>query len=225
MDKHDLKDIQQSYENGKERADMQQKNFDRISKFLTDNVAILVEAQRQSQNKVNCPSYIVNIRIRNQCWFFPTGGIPQQLLGSNTMNIFLDEGSILGTLCFQQKQNQKRFVVTLGFRNKTAWSDVHFLRDTEYEETTKDIYKRIGKGGYGSTLFPKDILWPEKPSPAGDWVLAAKVNSHMFGKSDNQYQSEIEVSKWWENPETSIGLHTETFCQNSFIAFLLVLAH
>ncbi|KAF9067903.1 hypothetical protein BDP27DRAFT_1448743 [Rhodocollybia butyracea] len=64
-DQPDLKDIQESYQLGQKRASVRQENFDMISKFLTDNVAIVIETRRQNRCKVGHPSHIVNIRIDN----------------------------------------------------------------------------------------------------------------------------------------------------------------
>jgi hypothetical protein len=64
MDGPDFEDIIESYDSGGECGDMPGRNLDRISKFLTGNVAILVEARRRSQSKFhNHPCYILNIRV------------------------------------------------------------------------------------------------------------------------------------------------------------------
>ncbi|KAF9062738.1 heterokaryon incompatibility protein-domain-containing protein [Rhodocollybia butyracea] len=64
-DPPNLENIRQSYTYGKEREDIPQKKLDRISKFLTDNVAILVEARRRNQSKFDTPCLIVNIHVDN----------------------------------------------------------------------------------------------------------------------------------------------------------------
>ncbi|KAF9071576.1 hypothetical protein BDP27DRAFT_1361734 [Rhodocollybia butyracea] len=60
----DLEDVQGSYYRDNGRGDMLWKNLDRISKYLTNNKAILVEARRKGTNNCDDPPYHkVNIRI------------------------------------------------------------------------------------------------------------------------------------------------------------------
>ncbi|KAF9049411.1 heterokaryon incompatibility protein-domain-containing protein [Rhodocollybia butyracea] len=141
-DKLNLKDIRQSYRFGK---DMPGKNLDRISKFLTDNVAILVEGRRHGRSKSGDYLYNINIRIVKKTYsdialavlpitcrcvfsvsissaikagFSRLETYPDNVweeCDSDTMNLFLDDANTLGTLCFQHEQNRKIFAVTLRF--------------------------------------------------------------------------------------------------------------
>ncbi|KAF9065580.1 hypothetical protein BDP27DRAFT_1366276 [Rhodocollybia butyracea] len=217
-DKLNLNNVQQSYENDK-CAEISRKALDRMSKFLTEDVAILIEARRRKAfnymisictvNKNNLTAFpirtyeyafhvsfssVINagfslLKACPNCW---------EACADDTANLFLDNGSTSATLCFQHKQDRQRFAVTFGFRDKTTWSDVFFLKDTEYEETVEDIcnsYRnnqkrtmRIKRANNGPTfLFASDTL----DSHLGE--LTAMVSSRVLRGSYNQYRSEFEV--------------------------------
>ncbi|KAF9064169.1 hypothetical protein BDP27DRAFT_1450878 [Rhodocollybia butyracea] len=228
-DKPNLDDIRQSYNFGKECQYIPLKRLDRMSKFLTDNIAVLVEARRQYQNNDAC--YVLNIRIVDKLYLneeapaevppirtsyaFSVSFSSAINAGFSLLETYPDnawekwnDASIKGTLCFQHEQDRKRFVVTFGFRDKAVWSAVHFLMDTEYEETAKDIrnfyYNDQEQDGDNSILYASDkiILSPQDPPPAGsppgNWLLSASVDSHLLRNSSNQYESGIGVDRHWQ---------------------------
>ncbi|KAF9064156.1 heterokaryon incompatibility protein-domain-containing protein [Rhodocollybia butyracea] len=235
-EKPNLEDIRQSYNHGKEYVGMRWKNLDRMSKFLTDKVAILIEARRQYQSGLDSDAcHVLNVRIVNKIYLHKAPAVlPIRISyafnvsfssaidagfsllqtypnnaweewNNDTMNLFLNDATITGTLCFQHEQNRKRFAVTFGVRDKTVWSDVHFLVNTEYWETVKDIcnsyrnnHKRSARIGGKSIIYASDkvTLSPRDSSLAvGKWVLASSVHSHVLRNSPNQYKSEIKVTR------------------------------
>jgi hypothetical protein len=241
-DKPNLEVIEQSYSKFGTHADIPQKNFDRISKFLTDDVAIVVEVQHQNQNKVGLVlGPVLNIRIVNKLTpailpihtrqyvisvsfssaikasFSLLEAYPDSswdARGNNTMNLFLNDSSTSATLCFEHKQHQKRFAVTLGFCNETIWSDVHFL-DIKYGESAKDVcnsYHDIQKRGAlkgrseSSTASASTSLRPPGFPQPMEWVWKASIHPHPLGKSRNQYKSEIEVFGRWWGPDLQTSL-------------------
>ncbi|KAF9064470.1 hypothetical protein BDP27DRAFT_1367205 [Rhodocollybia butyracea] len=147
-----LEDIRRSYGN--------RQKLDRVSKYLTDNVAILVETRRQYQNEriryvlnvcvINVAPAVLPIQYAFSVSFSSANNTGFSIVESypddaweewdkDTMNLLLDDVSDTGILCFRHEQDWKRFAVTFGFHDKTVWSDVCFLKDTEYEETARDI--------------------------------------------------------------------------------------
>jgi hypothetical protein len=226
MDKLDLKVILESYRrDGDKHADVPQKNLDRILEFLTDDVAILAEAQHV-QNKfgnrliinhtVNIctvdkdhPAIPGTLPIRTCTYVFSIffssvinagfsmletyPGNDWEACGSNKMNFFLNDSSesdesLLGTICFQHELNRNRFALTLGFRNKTLWSD---LIKTGYHETAKDIctsycsYFPLRPAG--SDTFSTCLSWEDSTSVNVQWNVIRK--SHT---SNHYYESEIK---------------------------------
>jgi hypothetical protein len=233
-DEPNLELIQKSYNYGKERADMLHKKYDRISKLLTDDVAILIEAQCHKPRKVdNLPFCLLNIHIvdkvapvvppirrytfdvsfpsvcvdgfslleayPNSCWVAK---------GNDSMTLALSDGCILATLCFRDKQEQKRFTVTFGFCDKAIWSHVRFLMDKESKETTKNIcnlkyddwkHSTLKGCSKASILSAFDTLKIQEPWRTFPWVrqtpydvvLEVSVHSHLLSKVRNQYRSKI----------------------------------
>ncbi|KAF9065071.1 hypothetical protein BDP27DRAFT_79545 [Rhodocollybia butyracea] len=179
-DKPNLEDIQQSYKYGKESTDMPQKNFDRIYKFLMDNVVILVEARRQKQSiSDDLPSHIVNIRVINEshpialpirtyqyafgvsfssainAGFSVLETYPNscwETWANDTMNLVLYDGSSSGTICFQHEQGQIRFAVTFGIRQSGQLSlwSDVHFLKPEYKETAEDICNSYSNPYYNS---------------------------------------------------------------------------
>ncbi|KAF9058603.1 hypothetical protein BDP27DRAFT_1343252, partial [Rhodocollybia butyracea] len=168
--KPNLKDIQKSYyqDNGLE-GEMVWKNSDMISKFLTDNEAILVEARSQNTNVSQ--HFMVNIRIINKIRLAAASDslqpIPHVLsvsfsevmdagfslleaypnsfweVSSNSIrNHFWHDNTSnnLGILLFDNPKNRVKFGVTLGIWDNVIWSDVYFLTGTEYKATATDVH-------------------------------------------------------------------------------------
>ncbi|KAF9075573.1 heterokaryon incompatibility protein-domain-containing protein [Rhodocollybia butyracea] len=203
----DLEDIQQSYKPGKRRAGMPLKRFDRISKVLTNNVAVLVEEGHQNKrNMLNisivdkvyldvAPAvhpvryvFVVSFSSVINAGFSQLETYPSNVWearSNDTINLFLDDGSTLGTLCFQHNRGQRRFAVTFGFRDKTTWSDVV---NTWSRETAKDIcnsYYDNGKRNARTESYALDRL--------DVWGARFSVRSDAIGRAHNQYKSEIEI--------------------------------
>ncbi|KAF9056943.1 heterokaryon incompatibility protein-domain-containing protein [Rhodocollybia butyracea] len=225
LDKPNLERIQRSYyRDTYGSGQMLSENLDKITKPLTDNEAVLVEARPQKGDRQS-PSFMVNIRITET--IYP--GLPPivihkysfsvsiskvpdgfsqpeayhpdswEAMDNGTMNLFLHDWIIFGILVFQHQKNGNRFAVALGVYNDVVWSHIEALTDAKYEQTS-DIHASCGKQfekwvkSNNNSRLYASEHIPSKEGRYRATTVTASVRSSLIGKSRTQYQSKVTVS-------------------------------